>query len=205
MIKSVLNGLIVCSMVGLVNAGDFDYRDVLEAGTGSVGEHLVRYLVWSEDGCIVIQNLIPGVKYGVSAEAKICSYDNKSFYAGYAAVDFKSGYFKKDRLFFELGFYPLRGIGETNMICEVVFSNGLADHLSCQEYDEAAGDCECNNVFGFKTVESPRASRESPTGLTKILRSEAIVQTSVNLAPAINENHCLSSDGFQSFFDLRTR
>ncbi|VVO35573.1 hypothetical protein PS723_05342 [Pseudomonas fluorescens] len=57
-------------LAGLAEAKEFDYRNVPEAGTGRVGDNLVRYLVWSEDHCIVIQNMVFGGNGKVSAEKK---------------------------------------------------------------------------------------------------------------------------------------
>lgn len=142
---SIFFALVLCA-VGLVEAKEFDYRRVLMAGTGDVGNLFVRYLLSSEESCIVIQNLVPGGKGKVSAEKKICSLDEKNFDDGYAVVDFKEGVFKDGKLFFEIGFTPLQPVGETVMSCEVVFYDGLADHLSCKKKSELTEEnCTCNS------------------------------------------------------------
>ena len=120
-----------------------DYDGVVYAGTGSVaGIPIVRYLAWSEDACILIQNMIPRGRGEVSAEKKICSLEGASFYKGSGGVDFKEGVFRDGKLFFELGVIPLDGLDETIKYCEVVFDNGVADHLSCKD---KAFDHECNS------------------------------------------------------------
>jgi hypothetical protein len=124
--------VLVFLAVGLAEAKEFDYRRVLMAGTNSVGDMFVRYLYPSEEGCIVIQNLVPGGRGKVSAEKEICSLDGRSF-NDYTAVDLKGGEFKDGKLFLELGVTPLQPIGEIIMTCEVVFHNGVADHLACKE------------------------------------------------------------------------
>ncbi|MDQ0123113.1 hypothetical protein J2W17_002060 [Pseudomonas lini] len=118
---------------GVGEASEFNYKRVLMAGTGDVGNLLVRYLISSDESCIFIQNLLPGGKGTVSAEKKICSLAGKSFDDGYTAVDVKEGAFKDGKLLFKIGVTPLQPIGESIMSCEVIFYNGLADHLSCQE------------------------------------------------------------------------
>lgn len=131
-------------VAGLTVAKEFDYRNVLEAGTGRVGDVLVRYLTWSEDYCIVIQNLVFGGDGKVSAEKEICSLEGKRFSNGYADVDLKKGVFEDGKLFLELGVTPLRSFGETIMTCEVVFHDGVADHLACKE-KLTEENCTCNS------------------------------------------------------------
>ena len=131
--------------VGLGEASEFNYKGVIMAGTGDVGELLVRYLISSDESCIVIQNLLPGGRGTVSAEKKICSLAGKGFNDGYTAVDVKEGAFKDGKLLFKIGVTPLQPIGETVMSCEAIFYNGLADHLSCQEKEEINEvTCKCN-------------------------------------------------------------
>jgi hypothetical protein len=136
--------MLVFCLVGLTEAKEFDYRNVLEAGTGRVGDVLVRYLTWSEDYCIVIQNLVFGGDGKVSAEKKICSLEGKRFSDGYADVDLKRGVFEDGKLFLELGVTPLQPIGETIMTCEVVFHDGVADHLACKE-KLTEENCTCSS------------------------------------------------------------
>lgn len=133
-------------LAGLTEAQykEFDYRNVLEAGTGRVGDNLVRYLVWSEDHCIVIQNMVFGGSGKVSAEKKICSLEGKRFSNDYAEVDFKKGSFEEGRLFLDLEVYPLRLVDKVIMTCEVVFNDGVADHLSCKE-KLTEENCTCNS------------------------------------------------------------
>jgi hypothetical protein len=92
----------------------------------------------------VIQNLVPGGRGTVSAEKKICSLEGKRFSNGYADVDLKRGVFEDGKLFLELGVTPLQPIGETIMTCEVVFHDGVADHLACKE-KLTEENCTCNS------------------------------------------------------------
>lgn len=137
-------------VASMIKAEGVDYSKVLYAGTGSVSEvPIVRYLAWSEDICIVIQNLVPGGRGTVSAEKRICSLEGKRFSNGYAAVDFKEGVFKDGKLFFELGVTPLQPVGETVVSCEVVFHDGVAEHLACKE-KLPEENCTC----GFEKLDS---------------------------------------------------
>ena len=62
----------------MVEAKGFDYRRVILAGTGDVGELFVRFLVLSGGGCcLIIQNLVPGGSGKVLGEKSICSMDGK--------------------------------------------------------------------------------------------------------------------------------
>ncbi|VVO41826.1 hypothetical protein PS691_05814 [Pseudomonas fluorescens] len=81
----------------------------------------------------MIQNLVPGGRGTVSAEKKICSLEGKRFSNGYAEVDFKKGSFEDGKLFLDLEVYPLRLVDKVIMTCEVVFNDGVADHLACKE------------------------------------------------------------------------
>lgn len=120
-----------------------DYSDILFSGTGSAGgNHLVRYLAWSKDDCIIVQNLIPGGKGTISAAKDICSLDGQSFRRGFADVSFKSGNFRGNKLTLTLGFSPLRGSEEAVMDCEVVFYKGVANRLSCKKAGNAEGNCK---------------------------------------------------------------
>lgn len=121
-------------------AKDFDYRNVAMAGTGSVGDLFIRYLLPLNESCLFIQNLVPGKLGTVSAQKEICSLDGKEFDSGFTAVDFKEGVFKGGRLFFEIGVTPLEPVGETIMSCEVIFSRDLADHLSCKKKENSKKD-----------------------------------------------------------------
>ena len=140
----ILFVLMFC-MASMIKAEGIDYSKVLYAGTGSVVEApIVRYLAWSEDNCIVIQNLVPGGRGTVSAEKKICSLEGKRFSNGYADVDLKRGVFEDGKLFLELGVTPLQPIGEIIMTCEVVFHDGVADHLACKE-KLTEENCTCSS------------------------------------------------------------
>lgn len=140
----ILFVLMFC-VASMIKAEGLDYSKVLYAGTGSVaGVPIVRYLAWSEDNCIVIQNLVPGGRGTVSAEKKICSLEGKRFSNGYADVDLKKGVFEDGKLFLELGVTPLQPIGETIMTCEVVFHDGVADHLACKE-KLTEENCTCSS------------------------------------------------------------
>lgn len=130
--KILLIAVIALFLLDITRAEDFNYRRVLMAGTGNIGNLFVRYLYSSETPCIFIQNLVPGGKGTVAAQKKICSINGKSFYDGYADVDFKRGTFENDKLSFEVGLTPLEPAGERIVNCEVVFIKGLADHLSCK-------------------------------------------------------------------------
>jgi hypothetical protein len=133
------------SLANFTEAKEFDYARVLMAGTGEVGNIFVRYLYSSENPCLVIQSLVPGGKGKVSAQQEICSLDGKSFYDGYTYVDFKSGRFENGKLFFDVGITPLKSAGETPLLCEVIFKDELADHLSCslEDPDEDTKHAKC--------------------------------------------------------------
>jgi len=62
-------------------AKDFDYRNVGMAGTGSVGDLFIRYLLPLNESCLFIQNLVPGKLGEVSAQKEICSLDGKNLMA----------------------------------------------------------------------------------------------------------------------------
>ena len=121
-------------------AKDFDYRNVAMAGTGSVGDLFIRYLLPLNESCLLIQNLVPGKLGEVSAQKEICSLDGKKIDSDFAAVDLKEGVFKGGRLFFEIGVTPFEPVGETIMSCEVIFSHELADHLFCKKKENSKED-----------------------------------------------------------------
>lgn len=129
---SVFFALLFCA-IGMVEAKGFDYRRVILAGTGDVGELFVRFLVLSGEPCLIIQNLVSGGSGKVLGEKSICSIDGKKIEEDYAAVDFKNAVFEAGKLVFDVGVTPLQPIGETILSCEVVLSNGLSDHLFCKE------------------------------------------------------------------------
>ncbi|UVJ45621.1 hypothetical protein NVV94_08745 [Pseudomonas sp. LS1212] len=143
---------------GSTEAKEFDYSRVLMAGTDRVGDLFVRYLYPSEEGCIVIQNLVPGGRGKVSAEKEICSLDGRSF-DDYTAVDLKAGNFKDGKLFLELGVTPLQPVGETVKTCEVVFHGGVADHLSCKEKLTKENGA-CNSEALDSRVPEPQPGRK---------------------------------------------
>ncbi|MEB2519732.1 hypothetical protein SOP85_30585 [Pseudomonas sp. YuFO20] len=131
---SIFLVLLMCA-ASLVEAKEHDYKRVIMAGAGDVGELFIRFLLLSGESCLIIQNLVPGGGGSVSGEKAICSIDGKKIADDFAAVDFKVGDFRAGKLFFEIGVTPLQPIGEVVMFCEVIFSGGLADHLSCTEKD----------------------------------------------------------------------
>ncbi|MCY1417921.1 hypothetical protein D3C76_430810 [compost metagenome] len=47
---------------GLFEAKAFDYRSFLAAGTERVGDILIRYFIWSEHSCVILQNLVFGAR-----------------------------------------------------------------------------------------------------------------------------------------------
>lgn len=126
-------------------AKDFDYRNVAMAGSGSVGNLFVRYLLAFNEPCLLIQNLVPGKLGAVSGHKEICSLNGKNFDKDFAAIDFKEGVFRDGRLFFEIGITPFEPVGETVMSCEVIFSNELADHLSCKKKEGLEESCHACN------------------------------------------------------------
>ncbi|MEQ7921636.1 hypothetical protein ABQX22_20755 [Xanthomonas sp. WHRI 1810A] len=143
--KIFLIPALILSLAAPTDAKEFNYSRVLMAGTGDLGNTFVRYLYSSETPCLVIQSLVPGGKGKVSAQQEICSIDGKSFYDGYTYVDFKSGKFENGKLFFDVGITPLKSASETSVLCEVIFKDELADHLSCSlEYpDEDTKHAKC--------------------------------------------------------------
>ncbi|WP_150806615.1 hypothetical protein [Pseudomonas fluorescens] len=71
----------------------------------------------------------------------------KAFSNGYAEVDFKKGSFEGGKLFLDLAVYPLRLVDKVIMTCEVVFHDGLADHLSCKKKEERTVEyCTCGSA-----------------------------------------------------------
>lgn len=131
---SIFLVLLLCA-VSLVEAKEHDYKRVIMAGTGDVGKLFVRFLLLSGESCLIVQSLVPGGGGEILGEKDICSIDGKKIADDYAAVDFKVGAFKAGKLVFEVGVTPLQPIGEIVMSCEIIFLNGLADHLSCKEKD----------------------------------------------------------------------
>lgn len=155
---SVFIVLILC-VIGVVEAKEHDYERVILAGTGDVGELLVRFLVLSGEPCLIIQNLAPGGRGKVSSEKDICSIDGEKFEDGYTAVEFKSGTFKDGRLVLEVGVTPLQPIGETVFSCEVVFFKDLAERLSCKEkkrLDEKSCAVSENSFLSLRPEVSPK-------------------------------------------------
>ena len=128
----IIIAVIALTVGSMAESKETDYINLESAGTGRVGDQLVRYLAWSRNDCIVVQNLVLGGDGQVSAQKEICSLNGKNFNDGYTDVSLKKGMFQEGKLFFELGVTSLRQTGEKIMICEVVFRGSLADHLSCQ-------------------------------------------------------------------------
>ncbi len=98
---------------------------------------LVRYLYPTPAGCILIQSLIPGEDGKISSQAELCSIDGKSF-DDLTYVGFERGEFKGEKLFLYLTIMPRQPVVEHAVACEVIFSEGLAESLSCIKKENAA-------------------------------------------------------------------
>lgn len=125
------------------NAVEFDYSRVLTSDTGRIGKMLVRYLYPTPAGCILIQSLVPGDDGKISSQTELCSVNGKSF-DDLTYVGFERGEFKGEKLCLHLSIIPRQPVVEHAVACEVIFSEGLAESLSCIKKENAANTCEVN-------------------------------------------------------------
>lgn len=102
------------------------------AGTGVVDGRLVRYMKVHGESCLIVQELVPGNIKKVVAESRICSLNGDRFSSDFVDFDFVSGSFSDRGLYFEVSATPKRPVEERALTCKVVFSRGVANHLSCE-------------------------------------------------------------------------
>lgn len=122
--------------VGPVIANGHSYDQVVQADIGSIGKHIVRYLVFSGSPCIVVQTMVPGDGGKIVEENTICSLEGKSFWDGYADIYLRKAEFASDKLYFDMSVTPLYPTGEEIRVCEVLFEGLRADRLECDGVKE---------------------------------------------------------------------
>ncbi|MEN5374071.1 hypothetical protein [Stenotrophomonas hibiscicola] len=124
---------LLCAFSVRAEAEKIDYGLVLMAGTGIVDGRLVRYMKVHRDSCLIVQELMPGNIRKVVAESRICGLNGDCFSTDFVDFDFVSGSFSDEGLSFEVNATPKRPFEERVLTCEVVFSRGVASHLSCDD------------------------------------------------------------------------
>lgn len=126
--------LLVLSLMSIpATSGELRCGSVEMAGTGVVSDKIVRYLKLSEDPCLMFQVLTPGGRGAIEMESKICAVEGKDLGDGYSFVDYRNGYFKGGKVFFEFKLFPLIPAADRVVVCEVVFVGERADHFKCKE------------------------------------------------------------------------
>lgn len=114
-------------------AGDLDCQRIYMAGTGEAAGEIRRYVLHSSSSCVFVQTLRSRVDGSPVYQDGLCQLEGKSLSRDFADVGFNSGEFHDGKLYFEVSVTPRIPTGEEIKLCEVVFVNGRARYLKCED------------------------------------------------------------------------
>lgn len=129
--KGVLCSCLVVMSPILSFAVEMDYRRVATANSFRVEKLVYRYIRQYEDPCLYIELLNPAESWHVVYTKKICAYDSKDFYSGYAFVEFGNFMVKSGSIKFDMKLVTLPPVTEKNLKCLIPLENLKIEDLQC--------------------------------------------------------------------------
>jgi len=117
----------------LAPAEELDYQRTAQLNSFRVGTLVYRYVRLYEDPCLYIEALSPADRWKVFSSKKICAYEGKDFYKGYASAEFRNFNVQAGTAKYDLKLITLPPVEEKNLKCLIEFEDEKFNDPICMQ------------------------------------------------------------------------
>lgn len=131
-----IDRLFICLVIFLPilsRADGIDYQRAAKINSVRLAKVVYRYIHLYEDPCLYVEALSPPDNWRVIYAKKICSYEGKDFYNGYASADFSDVSIQEGAIKFNIKLITLPPVEEKVLKCLFEFKDGMLEEPRCEQ------------------------------------------------------------------------